>query len=133
MKIEIDSKYSIGNIVQKYKIRGEYKGRIVCPLCNGKHLVDNPEYNSYDYDEDRDSKLECPYCDENGYIKTNYVTKRILDKEIYRIEGIYVNIRKDGNTKYTYNIQSTPELNNRTSIYCSCNASEEDLKLLRLY
>ena len=131
MKIEIDSKYSIGNIVQKYKIIGEYKGRIVCPLCNGKHFVDNPEYNSYDYDEDRNSKLECPYCDEDGYIKTNYVTKRILDKENYRIEGIYVNIRKDGNMKYTYNIQSTPELNNRTSGYCNCNASEEDLELLR--
>ena len=131
MKIEIDSKYSIGNIVQKYKIIGEYKSRIVCPLCNGKHFVDNPEYNSYDYGED--SKLECPYCDEDGYIKTNYVTKRILDKEIYRIEGIYVNIRKDGNMKYTYNIQSTPELNNRTSLYCNYNASEEDLELLRLY
>lgn len=130
MKIEIDSKYSIGNIVQKYKTIGEYKGRIVCPLCNGKHFVDNPKY---DPDEDGDSKLECPHCDEDGYIRTNYVTERVLDKEIYRIEGICVDIRKDGSMKYTYSIRSTPELNNRGSFYCSCNASEDDLELLRLY
>lgn len=133
MKIEINSKYSIGNIVQKYKTVGEYKGRIVCPLCNGKHFVDNPKYDPYDYDEDYDnSKLECPHCNEDGYIKTNYVTEQVLDNEIYRIEGIYVDIRKDGNIKYTYSIHSTPELNNRTSMYVSCNASEEDLELLRV-
>ena len=132
MKIEIDSKYSIGNIVQKYKTVGEYKGRIVCPLCNGKHFADNPQYNTYDDDEYDNSELECPHCDQDGYIKTNYVTERVLDDEIYRIEGIYIDIRKDRSIKYTYSIQSTPELNNRTSIYVSCNASEEDLELLRL-
>jgi len=132
MKIEINSKYSIGNIVQKYKTVGEYKGRIVCPLCNGKHFVDNPKYNPFDDLDYDDSKLECPHCNEDGYIKTNYVKERVLDNEIYRIEGIHVNIREDGSIKYTYSIHSTPELNNRTSMYVSCNASEEDLELLRL-
>ena len=133
MKIEINSKYSIGNVVQKYRTIGEYKDKIICPLCNGKHFVDNPRYNSCNEDDFENTSLECHHCDEDGYIKTNYVTERVLDKEIYRIEGIYVNISKDGSIKYTYSILSTPELNNRTSIYCSCNASEEDLELLRLY
>ena len=132
MKIEINSKYSIGNIVQRYKTKGEYKGRIVCPLCNGKHFVDNPKYNPFDDLDYDNSKLECPHCNEDGYIKTNYVTERVLDDEIYRIEGIYVDIRKDGSIKYTYSIHSTPELNNRTSMYVSCNAFEEDLELLRV-
>lgn len=133
MKIEVNSKYSIGNIVQKYKTVGEYKGRVVCPLCNGKHFVYNPKYDPYDDDDEYDDgKLECPHCEEDGYIKTNYVTERVLDEEIYRIEGIYVDIRKDGSMKYTYSLHSTPELNNRTCMYCSCNASEEDLELLRL-
>lgn len=129
MKREIDNKYDIGNLVQKYKTVGAYKDRIVCPLCNGKHFVDNP---NYDDDEYGNSKLECPHCKEDGYIETNYVTERVLDDEIYRIEGIHVDIRKDGSIKYTYSIHSTPELNNRTSVYISRNASEEDLELLRL-
>lgn len=132
MKIEVNSKYSIGNIVQKYKTIGEYRGKIVCPLCNGRHFADNPKYDPYDEDEYDNSTLECPHCDKDGYIKTNYVTERVLDPEVYRIEDIDVSIRKDGSIQYTYGIHSTPELNNRTSMYISCNASEEDLELLRL-
>lgn len=132
MKIEVNSKYSIGNIVQRYKTIGEYKGRIICPLCNGKHFVDNPKYDPYDEDDYDNSTLECPYCDKGGYIKTNYVTERVLDQENYRIEDIYVTIRKDGSIEYRYGIHSTPELNNRTSMYISCNADEEDLELVRL-
>ena len=136
MKIEVNSKYSIGNIVQKYKTIGEYKDKIICPLCNGKHFADNPKYTpNYDDDDDDyydNNKLVCRHCNEDGYIETNYVKERVLDKEIYRIEDIYISIKKDGSIKYTYGIHSTPELNNRTSMYCSCNASEEDLELLRL-
>lgn len=133
LKIEINSKYGIGDTVQKYKTIREYKDRIVCPLCNGKHFVDNPKYDPYDDDEYDDSSLECPYCNEDGYIETNCVTKRVLDQEVYRIESIYANIRKDGSVNYTYSILSTPELNNRDCMYCSCNASEEDLEFLRLH
>lgn len=137
MRIEIDSKYSIGDIVRKYKTIGTYKNKITCPLCDGKHFVSNPKYNpeSYveDYDEDYDSReLECPYCNEDGFIESDYVTERVLDKEVYCIENIYVDIRKDGSMKYTYSILSTPELNNRNSTYCSCSASEDELELVRL-
>ena len=73
MKIEINSKYSIGNVVQKYKTIGEYKDKVICPLCNGKHFANNPKYNPDDYDEDYDnSKLECPHCNEDGYIKIKF-------------------------------------------------------------
>jgi hypothetical protein len=133
LKIEIDSKYGIGNIVQKYRTIRECQDRIVCPLCNGRHFVDNPKYDPYDDDEYEKSRLECPHCNEDGYIETNYVTKRVLDQEIYRIESIYASIRKDGSVQYTYSIQSTPELNNRDCMYCSCNAYEEELELLRMH
>lgn len=130
MKIEINSKYNIGNVVKKYETVGEYKGRIICPLCNGKHFVDNPKYDPYD-DNFENSNLECPHCNEDGYILTNYVTEKVLGKELYRIEDIYVSINKDGNIKYTYGLHSNPKLNNRSYGYCSCNASEEDLELIR--
>jgi hypothetical protein len=135
MKIEINSKYSIGDIVQIYKILGEHKSKIICPLCNGRHFVDNPKYNYYDDDDEDcdDSKLKCPHCDENGYIKTNYVTKRVLSKENYRIEHIFIDIRIDGSIKYIYSLYATPELNNNTPIHISCNASEEDLELAKDY
>ena len=133
MKIEINSKYNIGNLVQKYKIVGEYKDKIVCPLCNGKHFVDNPNYDPHDYDDDEDDKLECPHCNQDGYIETNYVTNRVLDQEIYRVESIDVYINKDGSVKYAYRIESTPELNNRADTYCSHYAVEEDLELLKTY
>ena len=125
MRLNIDPKYAIGDVVRKYKTIGKYKDKMVCPLCNGKHFADYPEYESCD------GVLECPHCSEDGYIDTNYSEERVLDEEIYCVEAIYLDIRKDGSIKHTYGIQSTPELNNRTSIYVSSNASEEDLELVK--
>jgi len=135
MKLEICSKYNIGDIVRKYETVCEYKNKIVCPLCSGKHFVDNPKYDPYnDYDDDYDdSRLECPHCNREGYIETEYVTERVLGEEVYRITEIYVTIKKDRSIEYVYGISSTPELNNRTFGYCGCNASEDDLEFLRSY
>lgn len=47
MKIEIDSKYSIGNIVQKYKTKGEYKGRGVKMFRFIKKLLCKHNYIPY--------------------------------------------------------------------------------------
>ena len=130
LKIEINSKYNIGDTVQKYETINEYTDKIVCPLCGGKHFVDNPKYDPFSDDGYEDSKLECPHCDNSGYIKTNYITKRVLAQTIYYIESIRVNIKKDKSVEFIYGLLAKPELNDRHCRTYMCNACEIDLELI---
>ena len=132
MRVEIDTKFSIGNLVRKYREVKTYNNDIVCPLCGGKHVVESPVSNAYDdddFDEDEIGKLYCPHCNEEGYIKGDYTMVRELDDEVYRIDGIHIHVQSDGAIHYSYSLQSTPELNNRSHIYCSCYANENELEL----
>ena len=124
--------YNIGDIVQKYETINEYTDKIVCPLCGGKHFVDNPKYDPFSDDEYEKSRLECPHCNEDGYIETNYVTKRVLAQTVYCIESIRVNIKKDKSVEFIYGLLVKPELNDKYYRTYMCNAYEKDLELLKI-
>ncbi len=130
MKIQINSKFNIGDIVQKYKTRITYTTKIKCPLCQGTHKVLNP---NYDVEEKEDECMTytkymvCPYC-ENGLIESGGKKERYLDNEKYYIQEIFILIDRSKNVKYRYSIESTPELNNRLYISESTSANEEELK-----
>lgn len=119
MKLVTATKFNIGDKVRKYVETGYYKSRVCCPLCGGKHTVE--------YDDDF---LTCDYCDEDGYINKDYVKERILDDEIYKINSIQVHLNDKGISSIRYGISSTPELNNRSSVYISSSADETDLELV---
>lgn len=124
MNIEIKNKFNIGDKVKKQKIIGTYKDKIICPLCNGKHKVNNPNYNKHQNDEET---LICEHCDENGYISTNYTVEKIIENDIYCIDSIHITVKNDNTIKYTYGLQTNPEISKSTTFYASCSAFEHDL------
>ena len=127
MKIDINNKYNIGNIVQRYIEHTVFDKEVECPICHGEWQAYNPAYNGDDGEEDE--VLECGCCN-RGKIRVGSRVERVLEKEKYRVSRIYVSIDKEC-TEVTYSLDSTPELNGRTSVYFSCSASEDELSLVR--
>lgn len=123
MEIEINNKFNIGDIVQRYVTQIVYDSEIVCPICKGNYMMANP---NFDMVNDRNEYLYCNCCT-LGKIQVNSRTEKVLTPERYKVENIYICVGKEITT-HRYQLQSSPDLNDGAG-YISTAADESDLEL----
>lgn len=129
MKLEIGNNYNIGDIVKLYKNVGVYDREVKCPICKGRYTAINPNYEIGSGDEDKyDELLRCSICN-HGKIKVKGRTEKIIANEKYRIAGIRICINDRNEITYRYDLESTPELNNRKNGYISKTDIEDAIAL----
>ena len=127
MKLTINSKFDIGDLVKLY---GEeiFYDEITCPFCNGRYEVMNPN-SEYDDNHELDY-LTCPYCDKGKFERIKSIEK-ILSDEIYEVIDVDITFNKNSKPKFKYYIKATPELNNKEIGYMSLWIEEEGIELVK--
>ena len=129
MEIKINSKFSIGDIVQRYEKRYIHETKIQCPLCKRNYKVKNPRWDPFKDGEDCEY-LKCPFCKEGWFYK--YREERYLYEELYRITEIIAYIDNDKDIIYRYTLNSTSQPNDKDSLLITrLNVDERDLVKVR--
>lgn len=124
MKMELKTKFNIGDKVRCYEEKWVSDEKVVCPICKGDYEAMNPNYGFNDDEE----VLYCDCCD-HGYIYVNKRKEKVLGEEIYVIDRISVSVSAE-EISYYYHITSHPYLNGGKPGYISCTAIENDLVLV---
>ena len=123
MEISINNRFNIGDIVQRYVPQLVYDKEIECPVCKGKYMVANP---NFDMVNDKNEYLYCNCCT-MGKIQVNSRIENVLAPELYKVENIYICVGKN-TTTHRYQLLSSPDLNDGAG-YISTAADESDLEL----